>query len=258
METTPKTNRQEKTKTFRIYSFLNLVITLCALIVALVIVVVSAARHSTAVAKCIVDYFTPLPSQDSDSKATLASEGQSLCNAFAWADVGFMGGLWVILFLTQMYFAFSTFRYSKSQVSDHKLYHSVYSENPEAFTMSILQSRRYNPDSVAWTHSMMNANPPPLGDAWDARPSYDSARHEPGPDAGGGYYGHQRGYSDGLEYPPGGEPGQHTQPHDSSHMAYPHGHSHLNPGAEHHPADYAFNAPGTGYADPSVAEQYRK
>ena len=52
-----------------------------------------------------------------------------------------------------------TYSYSKSQVKDHKLYHSVYSENPEAFTMSILRSSRYNPNSVysqarAWARLM--------------------------------------------------------------------------------------------------------
>lgn len=245
---------QEKTKTFRIYTWLNFIVTICALIVAAVIIIISAVRHDTAVAKCRLDYFTPLPSQSSDSAETLNDEGQALCNAFAWADVGFMGGLWVILLITQLYFVWSSFKYSKSQVSDHKLYHSVYSENPEAFTMSILQSRRYNPDSVAWTHSMMANNPSPLGDAWDARPSYDSGRHEPGPDAGGQYYGHQRQYSDGLEYPPAGETQQHGYEGQQQH--YPHGHSHLGP--EHNPNDYAFNAPGTGYTDPAVVGQYRK
>lgn len=61
--------------------------------------------------------------------------------------------------------------YSTSQVSDHKLYHSVYSENPEAFTMSVLRSTRYNPNSVYSARA-------PRDDTWDARPSVESLRDE--------------------------------------------------------------------------------
>lgn len=169
----------------------------------------------------------------------LSEESKLLCNAFAWADIGFMGGLWLLLLLTQTYFVYSARSYSKAQVSDHKLYHSVYSENPEAFTMSILQSRRYNPDSVAWTQSMMANNPPPhLANEWDHRPSYDSGRHEPGPENGGGYYGHQRGYDHGAE-------GQYDD-------YVPAGHGNMaGHGANAHP-EYAFNAPGPGYVDNSL------
>lgn len=62
--------------------------------------------------------------------------------------------------------------YSKSQVSDHKLYHSVYSENPEAFTMSVLRSSRYNPGSIYNTPAARG------DDAWDARPSVESLRDD--------------------------------------------------------------------------------
>lgn len=61
--------------------------------------------------------------------------------------------------------------YSTSQVSDHKLYHSVYSENPEAFTMSVLRSTRYNPNSVYSARA-------PRDDTWDARPSVESLRDD--------------------------------------------------------------------------------
>ena len=60
-----------------------------------------------------------------------------------------------------------------AQVSDHKLYHSVYSENPEAFTMSILRSSRYNPGSVYNTRQ---------DDAWDHRASIDQPAYGVGAD----------------------------------------------------------------------------
>ncbi|KLT42220.1 hypothetical protein CC85DRAFT_246365 [Cutaneotrichosporon oleaginosum] len=219
---------REKTKTFRVYSALNGIITLLAFIVAAAIIIVSAVRHDAAMAKCEKDYFTPSSSATQQAQQTLNEESGLLCNAFTWADIGFMGGLWVILALTQSYFVYCTRKYGKSQVKDHKLYHSVYSENPEAFTMSILQSKRYNgTDSVMWTNSMVVPGGP--RDDWDARPSYESGRHEPGPEAGGAYYNHARGYSDGRE-------------------AYGYGDSAAGAPGPSNP--YAFNAPGGGYVDP--------
>ena len=130
-----------------------------------------------------------------------------------------MAGLWVIILICQLYFILCvdlvrrlrvmnthsslTFSYSKSQVKDHKLYHSVYSENPEAFTMSILRSSRYNPGSV------YNNMPPPgqTNDVWDARASQEELRDEPVLAQGNGYYdapspgvGHQGGYDAQGQY----------------------------------------------------------
>jgi hypothetical protein len=92
--------------------------------------------------------------------------------------------------------------YGRSQVSDHKLYHSVYSENPEAFTMSILQSKRYNPNSVYSSGGM----PPPRlstqyaqrdNDAWDARASMDELKKDQEGDGGEYAYGYDQGYAPG-------------------------------------------------------------
>lgn len=88
-----------------------------------------------------------------------------------------------------------------SQVSDHKLYHSVYSENPEAFTMSILRSSKYNPNSVYNDHPA----PGPHADVWESRPSMDSFRED---SAGQGGYGYGHAYGDGGYGYGANEPGQ--------------------------------------------------
>lgn len=116
--------------------------------------------------------------------------------------------------------------YSASQVSDHKLYHSVYSENPEAFTMSILRSTRYNPGSV------YNAMPGPDADAWDARPSMDSVRDVPA------LHG---GYSDGSQP-------LHYEDNYGKPQNYPPNYE-MYPPAEQQGGQYAFATPGGGYVD---------
>ena len=64
-------------------------------------------------------------------------------------------------------------------MKDHKLYHSVYSENPEAFTMSILRSTRYNPGSVYNTPGSMYGHPQAHRDeAWDHRASMESLKDD--------------------------------------------------------------------------------
>jgi hypothetical protein len=96
-----------------------------------------------------------------------------------------------------------TRKYGKSQVSDHKLYHSVYSENPEAFTMSVLRSTRYNPGSV------YNTQPPLPGhrdDVWDHRISTESLRDDKVyQDQDEAYPQHHRGESSGGMLPPTGQ-----------------------------------------------------
>jgi hypothetical protein len=47
---------------------------------------------------------TTATSSASSLNATLSSEGEAICGPFAWADVGIMGGLWLILLLVQGYF----------------------------------------------------------------------------------------------------------------------------------------------------------
>jgi hypothetical protein len=94
------------------------------------LVISSATKHAPAVSKCRVclsfsstyrylegkdsqadtqtDFFTPASALSGitagAANATLVAQADTLCPAFAWADVGIMGGLWLILLVTQGYF----------------------------------------------------------------------------------------------------------------------------------------------------------
>jgi hypothetical protein len=37
-------------------------------------------------------------------KINVSSEGESICKIFAWADIGIMGGIWLVLLIGQFYF----------------------------------------------------------------------------------------------------------------------------------------------------------
>ncbi|WVQ98188.1 hypothetical protein IAU59_005310 [Kwoniella sp. CBS 9459] len=262
---------REKTSTFKVYTLLNALAMLAGFCCAAALIIVSALRHNTAVSACEVKFFSDSQSTTSAANETLASEGEALCSAFAWADVGIMGALWLILLLVQSYFIYLTRTYSTSQVSDHKLYHSVYSENPEAFTMSILRSTRYNPGSV------YNSMPPPgpHADAWDARPSMDSMRDDQaGAGAGtGGYgYGHGQGhqreqsdatvrggdegrYDDAYGPGPSGYPTHSQYGYDEQYGGHEQGQGYNNQEPGHGHGQYPFSAPGGGYVD-HPAEAY--
>lgn len=171
---------QEKTTTFKWYIALNAIVTYVALAVGAVIVIISGVKHNQAVTNCKTVYYAPPPEIKTMSGPLqiLNDQSEPICMGFCWADLGMMAGLWAICFVMQSYYVWASSKYSRSQVSDHKLYHSVYSENPEAFTMSILQSRRYNPDSVYFQSSPNNGGLHP-NDAWDHRPSYDGTPPPP-------------------------------------------------------------------------------
>ncbi|WWD21618.1 hypothetical protein CI109_106104 [Kwoniella shandongensis] len=253
---------REKTSTFKVYSILNALAILAGLICAAALIITSALRHNTAVTDCETKFFSDSNSSSSTANQTLASESEALCSAFAWADVGIMGGIWLILLLVQGYFLYLTSIYSRSQVSDHKLYHSVYSENPEAFTMSILRSTRYNPGSV------YNAMPPPgpNADAWDARPSTESLRDEPGAGAAGygargSAYGGVGAAGEGLHHRGGGgggEEGRYEDAYPQHDYAQEHYGEAYNSNGNGNSEQYPFSAPGPGYIDHPADARYAR
>jgi hypothetical protein len=124
--------------------------------IAIVWVILSATRHSTAQSNCLKNFF---------NNDNTNSEGKTLCNIFPWVDVGVMGGLWVILAILQVGACQScntltlTFRqvylyvviasYSRSQREDHR-----------RIDATIPLTSGFAPDDRS--------------DPWNARPSTDS------------------------------------------------------------------------------------
>lgn len=42
--------------------------------------------------------------QSNDGTINVSGEAKTICSAFAWADIGIMGGAWLILLVGQVYF----------------------------------------------------------------------------------------------------------------------------------------------------------
>ena len=85
---------QEKPITFRRYTTLHILITTAAFSVAAAWIIVSATRHNTAKSKCEQKFFT--------AASDVTSEAETMCQIFPWVDVGIMGGLWVLLAISQV------------------------------------------------------------------------------------------------------------------------------------------------------------
>jgi len=110
---------QEKPITFRRYTTLHILITTAAFSVAAVWIILSATRHNTAKSNCEQKFFTTA-SDDT-------SEAETMCQIFPWVDVGIMGGLWVLLAISQFYFYTVISGYGVGQRGDHEKYNSIYS-----------------------------------------------------------------------------------------------------------------------------------
>jgi hypothetical protein len=50
------------------------------------------------------NYYKPKSTASASATTMLTQQAPLICNPFAWAGIGIMGGLWVVLFLLQMYF----------------------------------------------------------------------------------------------------------------------------------------------------------
>lgn len=98
---------------------------------ALVWIIVSAAKHNAAVDACITQF---IKDDGSSTNATTAASnslinvdsstvsGHTLCSIFTWVQTGVMGGLWLALLLVEAYFAVMTRVYGVEQRADHKRY----------------------------------------------------------------------------------------------------------------------------------------
>ncbi|KAI0034322.1 hypothetical protein K488DRAFT_45884 [Vararia minispora EC-137] len=85
--------------TFRRYTTLHIFVTLGAFGLSAAMIGLSAGRHSTVKSHCLTEFFP------ANSTGTSTSNlGDTLCNIFPWVDVGVMGGLWILLAISQFYF----------------------------------------------------------------------------------------------------------------------------------------------------------
>lgn len=106
----------------------NLIVLALAFIMALVWIVVSAARHGKAVDRCIEQFITEEDgdtTSDSNSQIQVSSgsvSGQALCSIFTWVQTGIMGGLWLALLIVEFYFGMMSRIYGSEQREDHARY----------------------------------------------------------------------------------------------------------------------------------------
>ncbi|KAI0307796.1 hypothetical protein B0F90DRAFT_1677318 [Multifurca ochricompacta] len=110
---------QEKPVLFKRYTALHSLVTVAAFSIAAVWIAISASRHSTAKSNCEQKFFT--------AATDLTSEGETMCEIFPWVDIGLMGGLWVLLAISQFYFFAIVSGYGVGQRGDHEKYNSIYS-----------------------------------------------------------------------------------------------------------------------------------
>ncbi|KAI9508791.1 hypothetical protein F5148DRAFT_1283640 [Russula earlei] len=110
---------REKPILYRRYTTLHALITVAAFSVAAVWIGISASRHNTAKSNCEQKFFT--------ATSDITSEGQTMCEIFPWVDIGLMGGLWVLLAISQAYFFSIVSGYGVGQRLDHEKLKSTYS-----------------------------------------------------------------------------------------------------------------------------------
>jgi hypothetical protein len=114
-----------------------------------------------------------------------------MCKIFPWADVGIMGGLWLLLAIAQLYLLSVVRSYNKSAgAAGHRRLNSDFDLSATAAGGIAMQSRA------------------PAEDTWDASDPVD--RHSRALERGA--YGHVRGGSVGAEkYAPRSPEGAYTQ-----------------------------------------------
>jgi hypothetical protein len=81
---------------FKRYVSMHGIVLVAALAIGATWTVISGVRHNDAKTNCIKEFFN-------DTEGDLKSQGETLCNVFAYVDVGIMGGLLVLFLIAQSY-----------------------------------------------------------------------------------------------------------------------------------------------------------
>ncbi|PWN54220.1 hypothetical protein IE53DRAFT_383184 [Violaceomyces palustris] len=111
---------RQSTAMYRTYIRINLILTLITIVSALAFFAVSAVRHSTALDSCVAK-FGSTPSGDgsglaiSQATSALDGSGRDICNVFIWVQIGVMGGLIVLMGVTQLYMCYAQRSYGQKQ-----------------------------------------------------------------------------------------------------------------------------------------------
>ncbi|GAA5986779.1 hypothetical protein JCM10908_000894 [Rhodotorula pacifica] len=125
---------RERPRLFKGFLRINGLLVTAAVLCALAMIVVSAAKHSTAIDNCRALFST----DDTDSTA------HTICNIWTWIQIGIMGLLFVIVGLCQVYFVCYTSIYASEQRLDHAKYDTVYSHAAEEIRASGLYDSSFN------------------------------------------------------------------------------------------------------------------
>ncbi|CDU23352.1 uncharacterized protein SPSC_01981 [Sporisorium scitamineum] len=114
------TVRIEMSSIYRLYIRINTLLVLITTVVAAIGTVVIATKHKQSQEVCPRIYGNPPLNSSTgvwfDALDAFAP-GKQICNYFMWAQVGAMGGLVAILFLTQTYFCYCQRAYGQKQRS---------------------------------------------------------------------------------------------------------------------------------------------
>ncbi|EGF99165.1 uncharacterized protein MELLADRAFT_118361 [Melampsora larici-populina 98AG31] len=122
---------KERVKIFRIYLYINFAFVIITLGYSLVIMILSAQQHSTAIEQCLLQFV----SADGDNTETPSNESKTLCNIWTWAQLGICGILWILFGISESYFCFLQRRWSQDQKNDHLKYRSIISAVRESLAV---------------------------------------------------------------------------------------------------------------------------
>jgi len=125
---------KDKGNLFLAYLRLHAIAMLGAFSVAAVWIILSGTRHSNAQTTCENTLYR-------GANGTIASEGITLCNIFAWVDVGVMAGLWVLLLILQIYMYIVASSFGRVQ-RDNYLRRSGYYDSIHGLTADIPMADR--------------------------------------------------------------------------------------------------------------------
>ncbi|PWN22677.1 hypothetical protein BCV69DRAFT_280279 [Microstroma glucosiphilum] len=156
--------RKEATKLYHAYTRITTLLTLAILAATIAFLVVAATQHDTAQSACNASYGATPATTSSGYTSSAISEnfGDQICDYFIWAQIGAMGGLILLLGLTQLYMCFALGAYGRAQRRATRDYKTVgagapYESAPDDSYPLTARNAEGKVDSGVWEDSRRNS-----------------------------------------------------------------------------------------------------
>ncbi|POV98691.1 hypothetical protein PSHT_13918 [Puccinia striiformis] len=149
---------KENSTIFKRYMYINLLFQTVTFGYSLILLIISATKHQISIDQCLLQF---LSNEELQSDNGPSQSSRNLCNLWTWVQLGVCFLVWILLFLSELYFTYLVRVWGKDQQLDHIRYQSIISAVRQSTIAS--QHTEYTRAGEEWETGSMDLRPGAIG-----------------------------------------------------------------------------------------------